>query len=150
MVTETTELVRNLHEPTGNGHKNAEKASGPTASDQLIDTIIERVGGRAGVEAAFGTPIERGDTTVIPVARVRWAFGAGGGTPPPTAEMPGPAGGIGAGGMVGVEPIGYLEVKSGGASFTSIADPKPSPLFLLATGIMISMMLRGIARIVRR
>ncbi len=150
MVTETTEMVKAVHEPTTNGHRTAEKAAAPTASDQLVDSLIERIGGRAGVEAAFGTPIERGDTTVIPVARVRWAFGAGGGTPPATADLPNPGGGTGAGGMVGVEPIGYLELKSSGATFSSIADPKPSPLFLLAVGVMVSMMLRGIARLVRR
>jgi len=88
--------------------------------------------------------------TVVPVARVRWGFAAGGGSAPATATEPGPSSGVGGGGMVGVEPIGYLELKSTGATFTSISDPKPSPLFLLAVGVMMSMMLRGIARIIRR
>jgi uncharacterized spore protein YtfJ len=150
MVTETTELVRTLHEEAGNGHQKAQKAAEPSASDQLVDRLIERIGGRAGVEAAFGTPVERGEVTVIPVARVRWAFGAGGGTPPVTPDQPVPGAGSGAGGMVGVEPIGYLEIKASGSTFTPISDSKPSPLFLLAAGVMVSMMLRGIARVIPR
>ena len=36
---------------------------------------------RAGevVEAVFGTPVQRGDVTVIPAARIRWGLGGGGG-----------------------------------------------------------------------
>lgn len=150
MVTETTEMVRAIHEETANGHRTAEKAAAAKPADQLIDRLIERLGGRAGVEAAFGTPIERGDVTVVPVARVRWGFGAGSGTSPETPEKASAGGGTGAGGMVGIEPIGYLELKAGGASFSSIADLKPSPLFLLAVGVMVSMMLRALARLARR
>ena len=48
-------------------------------SDSILERILEKLGGRAGVEAVFGEPIRSGDRTVVPVARVRWAGGAGSG-----------------------------------------------------------------------
>ena len=59
------------------GEDEARKAAEGSAADRLLERIVERLGGRSGVRAAFGEPVERGDLTVVPVARVRWAFGAG-------------------------------------------------------------------------
>lgn len=51
-------------------------------------------------------PVERGDVTVIPVARARWGFGGGGnrrGEP-----------GSGGGGGATISPIGYIEIRGDG------------------------------------
>jgi hypothetical protein len=35
----------------------------------LVGRLLEAAGGRAGSHAVFGTPVDRGSVTVIPVAR---------------------------------------------------------------------------------
>ena len=52
-------------------------ASAP--ADGLLERLAELVSARAGVQAVFGEPIRQDHLTVIPVARVRWGFGGGGG-----------------------------------------------------------------------
>jgi uncharacterized spore protein YtfJ len=130
----------------------AAKAAALRAGDQgLLERLVDRLGGRSGVQAVFGEPIERQGVTVIPVARVRWAFGAGSGSGP-VAGVDGPdtAGGSGGGGAAGAVPVGYIEIGPGGASFHTIAEAYPSPLFLLTAGVMTAMILRGLARLLRR
>lgn len=45
--------------------------------DTLLERLAERIGGRAKAEAVFGAPVQHGEVTFIPVARVRWGLGAG-------------------------------------------------------------------------
>jgi hypothetical protein len=120
----------------------------PTPADRLLERLAELVGAKAGVQVVFGEPTTRGDLTVIPVARVRWGFGGGGGR----AETPpaGPASGSGGGGGVAADPIGYLELGPEGAAFRPIRDAYPSPMFLIASGLAASMVLRALARLAGR
>jgi hypothetical protein len=122
----------------------ARKAAAGDAGDQLIERLVERVGGRAGIEAVFGPPIERGDVTVIPVARIRWGVGGGGG-----ASETERASGSGGGGGVAADPIGYIEVGPAGAEFRPIGRPFTSPGFILAVAIACSIVLRALARLRR-
>ena len=117
-------------------------------ADRLLERLAELVGSRAGVQAVFGEPIRQDSRTVIPVARVRWGFGGGGGS----AEGPanGPASGSGGGGGVAADAIGYLEIGPDGAEFRPIREPYPSPLFLLACGLSAGIVLRALARLARR
>jgi uncharacterized spore protein YtfJ len=143
----------------------ARRAAGGSSIDGFVERIAEHVGARASVRAVFGDPIQRGDITVIPVARVRWGFGGGAGRGP-IAVGPGlgPAGataggltddglsgaGTGGGGGAIADPIGYLEIGPDGASFIPIGVPMPSPGFLLAAGVAGAIMLRAIGRLLRR
>jgi uncharacterized spore protein YtfJ len=142
----------------------AQKAAS-SSIDGFVERMAERVGGKASVKAVFGDPIERDGITIVPVARVRWGFGGGAGRGPiavgPGIDSEGSAGesqidegrtglGTGGGGGVAADPIGYLEIGPDGATFKPIASPMPSPGFLLAAGVAASLMLRGIARLVRR
>jgi uncharacterized spore protein YtfJ len=94
------------------------------ARPQLVEELLERisaaVGEKANVASVFGDPVEREGITVIPVARARFGFGGGGGSG-------GPEGGEGSGGGGGggamVKPVGYIEVRAGGASFKRISGP---------------------------
>ena len=125
--------------------------------DEFIERMAERLGGKATVTAVFGEPIERNGVTVIPVARVRWGFGGGagmgpmiaGGTEAAGTGEPAMAGGSGGGGGVIADPVGYLEIGPEGVSYRPIVSPMPSPGFLLALGAMGSLLLRGLARIIR-
>lgn len=84
--------------------------------------------------------------TVIPVARVRWGFGGGGGQ---VDEAPaGPGSGSGGGGGVIADPIGYLEVRPGGAAFKRIGGP--STLLIVGRALGAALVLRAIARLIGR
>lgn len=133
--------------------------------DGFVERMAERVGAKASVRAVFGDPIERDGITIIPVARVRWGFGGGAGRGP-IAVGPGSASdgapteatfdeglsgvGTGGGGGVSADPVGYLEIGPDGATFKPIVSPMPSPAFLLAAGATAALVLRGLARLVRR
>jgi uncharacterized spore protein YtfJ len=137
--------------PTGqdeNAMDEALRAVGPAAPDRLLERLAELIGAKAGVQTVFGEPVTRDDLTVIPVARVRWGFGGGGGRAdgPPS----GPASGSGGGGGVAADPVGYLEVGPGGATFRPIREPHPSPAFLLASALAAAIVLRALARLIRR
>lgn len=139
----------------------ARKAGEAGRLDGFVERIAERVGGKASVRAVFGDPVERDGITVIPVAKVRWGFGGGAGTGP-VAVGPGrpeslaasdatPTGsGSGGGGGVSADPVGYLEIGPDGATFRPIVPAMPSPAFLLAAGATAALVLRSLAKLLRR
>jgi Sporulation protein YtfJ (Spore_YtfJ) len=126
----------------------AQAAAAPGPADRLMERLAELVGAKATVQAVYGQPIQRGDVTVVPVARVRWGFGGGGGSSEaaPTA----PASGSGGGGGVVADPVGYLEIGPMGATFKPIRGLRPSPLLVLAAGISAGIILRSVARLMGR
>ena len=46
---------------------------------EILKTIADGFQSSATVKNVYGEPISKGDTTVIPVARLSYAFGGGGG-----------------------------------------------------------------------
>ncbi len=145
----------------------ATKAGAAGPIDGFVERMAERVGGKASVRSVFGDPIERDGFTIIPVAKVRWGFGGGAGGPiavgpgrtsgspfsdaaPTGADGAGTATGTGGGGGVTADPVGYLEIGPDGATFISIVSPRPSAGFLLAAGAAAALVLRGLAKLIRR
>ena len=143
----------------------AREAAGSTSIDGFVERMAERVGAKANVRTVFGEAVERDGITVIPVAKVRWGFGGGAGRgpiavgpgidgdagPSPASIDESSAGsGTGGGGGAIADPIGYIEIGADGATFRAITPPMPSPAFLLAAGITATLVLRGLARLVRR
>jgi uncharacterized spore protein YtfJ len=53
--------------------------NGPAVANDLLERLGQAIGGRATVSTVFGEPVDREGITVIPVARMRFAFGGGGG-----------------------------------------------------------------------
>ena len=101
----------------------------PSPPVRLVERLADRLGSTAHSTAVFGEPIERGSVTVIPVAKARWGFGGGGGRSlahageRPGEHPTGPEGeGPGGGGGVAVVPVGFIEVRDGGARFHRIVD----------------------------
>ena len=131
--------------------------------DGFVERLAERIGAKVNVQTVFGEPIERGGITVIPVAKVRWGFGGGAGTGP-VAVGPGlegddmattepdmqPGTGQGGGGGATADPVGWLEISAAGAEFKPITPAMPSPGFLLAAGATAALVLRGLAKLIRR
>ncbi len=95
----------------------------------LFKTITERIQTTASVESVYGDPITVHEKTVIPVARVRYGFGAGGGSgypggktdeAPGQGDLEGQAEGGGGGGGVEVTPLGVVEITDEETRFVRI------------------------------
>ncbi|HEY6605857.1 MAG TPA: spore germination protein GerW family protein [Gaiellaceae bacterium] len=100
--------------------------------DELLDRIGQTVGQKAQVSTVFGEPVERDSVTVIPVAKTRFGFGGGGGTG--TKQGDEGSGGGGGGGAV-ISPVGYIELRNGGAEFKRISSPADVVTFVAAASI---------------
>jgi uncharacterized spore protein YtfJ len=140
----------------------AQRAGEGGPIEGFVARVADRIGAHATVKAVFGDPIERDGITVIPVAKVRWGFGGGAGGPivggtgaeapdgGATTEAAAVATGSGGGGAVTADPVGWLEIGPDGAEFKPIVPPMPSPGFVLAAGATAALVLRGLARLLRR
>ena len=104
----------------------------------LFQAIGERLQGAATVKAVFGDPIVAGDRTIIPVARLRFGFGAGGGS---ARGSPDERGGGGGGGGVIAKPAGVVEISPAGTTFRTFPD-YPQLLTVFALGLVIGMVLK--------
>ena len=87
------------------------------AEQTFVERLAERVGSSFGAATLFGEPVERGEVTVIPVARAVWGFGGGSG--------PEAAGGAGGGGGGASWPVGYIELRGSETRFRPIVDLRP-------------------------
>jgi uncharacterized spore protein YtfJ len=135
----------------------ARKAGDAGPIDGFVERLAERIGAKASVTAVFGEPIERDGLTVIPVAKVRWGFGGGAGSGPmagglaiESADSAARTSGQGGGGGITADPVGWIEIGPDGAEFKPIVPAMPSPGFLLAAGATAALVLRSLARLLRR
>jgi uncharacterized spore protein YtfJ len=114
-----------------------------TVEQSFLDRLAQRLGGTANAATVFGAPVERGDVTVIPVARALYGFGGGAGTR--SGEE-----GSGGGGGMRVAPVGYIEIRSGVVFYRPIRD-WPVLIPALAAGSVLTLVAaRAIARLLRR
>jgi uncharacterized spore protein YtfJ len=90
---------------------------------KILKTIGEQMSTFASGKLAFAEPVSVADRTVIPVAWVRYDFGAGGSTPAAFSRMADKAGG-GGGGQVSVIPAGVIEITPTGTRFIPVPDGK--------------------------
>jgi uncharacterized spore protein YtfJ len=121
-------------------------AAATNPGDTLLERLAERLGGRAKAEAVFGPPVQHGEVTVIPVARLRWGLGAGGGE---DRRADGAASGSGGGGGIAADPIGYIEIGSSGAVFRPIGHAYANPGFILAAALAAGIVIRALGRLRR-
>ncbi len=97
---------------------------------EILQTIGERLQSGATVKCVYGDPITAGDRTVIPVARVKFGFGAGGGK----------FFGSGGGGAVRAEPAGMVEVTPSGSAFIAFGGHRRLGV-AVAVGIAVGMVM---------
>ena len=92
----------------------------------IFKSISERLQTTATVKTVYGEPIVAEGKTIVPVARVRYGFGAGGGRTPETltdgAEQRESAEGSGGGGGVEVSPVGFIEITPTETRYVSFED----------------------------
>ena len=109
-----------------------------------LETIVERLQHSASARSVYGQPIERGGRTVVPVAKVAYAFGGGYGRGEPTEDGAGERGanasqGAGGGGSATAKPVGALEITDDETRFVRADDDRRLAYALggLALGIAI-------------
>jgi uncharacterized spore protein YtfJ len=112
-----------------------------------VTALLERT---LNIRHVYGEPIQRGDTTVIPVAKVVYGFGAGGGqgrrrTPKDDGEASSanstPDGqGAGGGGGVRMTPVGVLELGPHGTRYLPF-NPLAPLLGAAALGLVAGLIL---------
>jgi uncharacterized spore protein YtfJ len=107
---------------------------------ELIRTMSDNLAGSAGVKSVYGDPVTVGDRTVIPVAEVRYGFGAGGGS---RKEEEGEGGG-GGGGVV-MTPAGALEISPEGTRFIPFDDRRKLAA-AVATGFALGVLILTLTR----
>jgi uncharacterized spore protein YtfJ len=92
--------------------------------EQLGDKLLEKVLKHANARMVYGDPVQQGDRTIIPVARVsaRFGFGGGSGTGKRAGEGSSSGTGGGGGGDIKAVPIGYIEMTPQGTEFRPIED----------------------------
>src|SRR6266404_4205739 len=90
-----------------------------------LKTVAEQLQSSASVKAVFGEPIYANEKVIIPVARIAYGFGGGGGTkksdPTEGQSEPGThsdrSEGGGGGGGITVIPVGVVEISGGKTRF---------------------------------
>lgn len=119
------------------------------ALNKLFDTI-EQARGTANWEAAFGEPQVHEDRTIIPVARVGYAFGLGFGSgTSPVDEEDEPAlaaegGGVGGGALA--RPMGVIVVTPESVYFEEVRDEGKIAIFAF---VMVTLSVFQIAKTLR-
>ena len=94
-------------------------------AQEILQGLSERFAGSASVKQVFGEPIVAGGKTVVPVARLQYFLGGGGGSGEHKGEhveRPLAGGGGGGGGWVRATPAGALEISETGVRFVRFSD----------------------------
>jgi uncharacterized spore protein YtfJ len=121
-----------------------ERDASATAVPELVRSLGDRVQSSAKAETVFGEPVIVGERTVIPVARVDYGVGVGGGEDAA-------AHGLGGGAALRALPVGALEITGSGTRFIRFVHPLRSGLALaLAAAIGFAMGRRASRRGLRR
>ncbi len=106
------------------------KAPKPRPVDRLLDRVT-------GARLCYGEPVQAGETTVIPVSRVRvyggWGYGSG-----RNEDDSGEGEGGGGGGFLDAQPLGYVEVGPDGTRYVEIPDPERSQKLLKAAAAAVA------------
>ena len=105
----------------------------------LLQSLKESILSQANVKAIYGEPIAAHGKTVIPVAKIMYAYGAGAGTGGVGTSSARGEGGGGGGGVRAI-PVGIIEVSDQQTRFVPITDRKRLAGAVLA-GIGLGMLL---------
>ena len=89
----------------------------------LLQSLKESVLTQANVKTIFGEPLEAQGKTIIPVAKIIYAYGAGAGTGG-VGDTSAKGEGGGGGGGVRAVPVGVIEISDQPTRFVPITDRK--------------------------
>lgn len=102
------------------------EASTAGSAAEVLERLAEKLGTKASVSAVFGEPVRCDGITIIPVAKCGFGLGAGAGRGRLAKLLEGGGGGASS------TPVGYIEIRDGGAVFKPIRDPLVDVLVPLA------------------
>ena len=88
--------------------------------ENMIKTVLQEFKELARTETVVGKPIAVGETVIVPVSKISFGFGAGGGK---GAKADG-AGGTAGGGSV--EPVGFIVISNGKAQLIPMQESEMS------------------------
>jgi sporulation protein YtfJ len=104
---------------------------------QVVKVVMEQIKETVRSETVVGTPVQAEDAVIVPVSRVSFGFGAGGGENSDTSKR----GGTATAGGATVEPVAFvvvskgkaqlLPLKSREATLTRVIDLVPSVIELI-------------------
>ncbi|WP_423745329.1 spore germination protein GerW family protein (plasmid) [Haladaptatus sp. SPP-AMP-3] len=97
---------------------------------ERLEALLQQFRRNVGAETVYGTPIQVGNRTIIPVAKVNYGFGGVGGS-----------NGSRMGGGAGAAPLGALEVSPEGTRFVRFSESRRT-LAALGLGIAIGLLVR--------
>jgi len=84
---------------------------------EIVESLLSGVQGISKSETIIGAPQQAGDTTVIPVHRLKIAFGAASANAGArSGKLGGDSGGHGAGGAVELDPVAAIAVSKDGTA----------------------------------
>lgn len=88
----------------------------------FLKSVGDQLQSSASVKTVFGEPVHANGTVVIPVARIKYGFGGGGGVHAPAVQPNSTINsqhreGGGGGGGISVTPIGVVEISDGKTRF---------------------------------
>jgi len=94
----------------------------------IVSSLLSGVHGISKTETIVGQAQQAGDATVIPVHRLKIAFGAGSATAGgKSAKLGGKSGGHGAGGAVELDPVAVIAIgKDGSAQLLTVEGDESS------------------------
>lgn len=109
------------------------------SSVAILQSLKESILSQANVKAIYGEPIAAQGKTVVPIAKIMYAYGAGAGTGGVGNTSARGEGG-GGGGAVRSIPVGVIEISDQQTRFVPISDRKKLTGAVLA-GIALGMLL---------
>jgi len=94
----------------------------------IVSSLLSGVHGISKSETIVGEPQQAGDATVIPIHRLKIAFGAGSATAGGrSGKLGGKSGGHGAGGAVELDPVAVIAIgKNGSAHLLTVEGDESS------------------------
>ena len=94
----------------------------------IVSSLLSGVHGISKSETIVGEPQQAGDATVIPIHRLKIAFGAGSATAgAKSGKLGGKSGGHGAGGAVELDPVAVIAIsKNGHAQLLTVEGDESS------------------------
>jgi uncharacterized spore protein YtfJ len=123
-----------------------------------IESAMRTLRERLSVSTVYGEPVSANGVTVIPVSKVSFGFGGGGGSGVVPRGVSGEtlagngdaaikagfgSGGMGGGGMV--EPLGYIEISESGSRWVPLEPPR-GELFLRVLAVAPALLPTGRGR----
>lgn len=120
---------------------------------RIVDGAVGNVMETVDSGLVYGEPVTQGERTVIPVSRVKFMYGFGGGSgygvddSEDDGESSGGGGGGGGGGNVQAGAVGYIELTPASSQFIPIIDRNPLlRIGAIFAGIIALMLVRNALR----